>query len=541
MKRLLASTTAFFALSLVTGCKSNDKAKELILSETQEAKIGLSDTVTTLDPRKARGLSTSNIVQLLFEGLTRVDEKGAVLPGMAENIHISPDLRSYTFQIRPCSWSTGEPVRAADFEYSWKSQLKAHMKAPAHYMLFAIKGAKKAYEGKASLDEVGIKAVDDKTLVVTLENPTPYFLQLTATHPYFPVNQQWDEAHPGWDVDGQKACSSNGPFALDTWKEHEAISMQKNPQYWAQDSIRLTKVDFPIVDDFASTTLFEERALDWVGAPLSQITSDGVEIFKKENSLKQAPAAGIQFLRVNVEKGPLANATLRKAFSLAVDRQAIINDVMQGDQKPACSFVPPALGLTPKEYFAPQDLHMARTLFEEALSQMEMTRDSLPQISLTYISSEKTDKLAQALQQNWKDAFDIDVALDGRDTGNFYDAVFAKKYMLATGSWFADYFDPMSFLSVFQYKENGTNNTEWANAQFTRLLEESCLEINPQKRLTLLEQAHDILMDEMPIMPLFFYSFNFAKSGNLEGAHVSPVGLIQLNQACMVKGPTQQP
>ncbi len=538
MKRFLVWTAAMITLSGATGCKSHDTkaSHSQILSDKQEVRIGLSDTVSTLDPRMARGFSNANLVQLLFEGLTRTDQKGNILPGTAESIQPSADMRSYTFQLRDCKWSNGEPVTAYDFEESWKSQLKPETKAPTGYMLFPIKGAKAAFEGTGSIDDVGIHALDNKTLLVTLENPTPYFLQLTATSSYFPINKQWVSEHSEWKEDEQHACVSNGPFALSSWKDHEAIILEKNPNYWDKESVRLTKIDFPVLDDFAATTLFEQGRLDWVGSPVSAITRDAYDGLKANDTLHNAPAAGTQFLRVNVEQQPFTNQKMRKAFFQAINSQAIIDQVMQGSQQAATSFVPPALGLEASHADASYDVAQAQTLFEEALAEMNMSRQKMPTITLAFPASDRGQKMAEMLKSNWKEAFDVDVQLKPCDNRGFYDTLFAKDYTLASGSWFADYFDPMSFLSIFQYRENGTNNTQWANAEYTKLLEDSCRAANPQERLRLLQAANDILMQEMPVLPLFYYSFSFAKNKQLQ-AELSPFGLMQLNQAYVVTNP----
>ena len=524
-KKLYSVAATVFALSYLAGCKSKDSSPKAILSDVQEARIGLSEKALALDPRQAKTLSSMNICQLLYEGLTRCDQKGNILPAMAENIQISPDMKTYTFKIRSSKWSNGDLVTAADFEHSWKSQLNPQTKSDCCYLLFPIKGAMDAAYGKASIDSIGVQAPDDTTLVVTLENPTPYFLQLTSTTAYYPINKK-------------ELQVTNGPFMIASLATGEAIELAKNEQYWDKANIHLNKINFCLKDDLDLTTLFEKGQLDWIGAPVSQMAQDALDNLKANGSFTIAPAAGTQFLRVNVEKGPFINAKIRKAFCLAVDNQAIVDTVMQGNQLVATNFLPPMIAPTEKQYYTPHDLQAARELFEQGLGEINQSRQNISPVKLMYISSQKQDQMAQALAQNWKEAFDVNVDLDPCEPKAFYKKLFAGNYDLASSSWFADYFDPMSFLSIFQYKENGTNATGWSNADYTRLLEQSCLEIDPQKRTDLLLQAQDILMNEMPVLPLFHFSFSFAKNPQLQ-AELSPLGAMQLSQGYVTVAPAK--
>lgn len=511
-------TTIAFALSYLAGCKSKEANPKVILSNVQEARIGLSEKALTADPRYAKNLSSMNLCQLLYEGLTRCDQKGNILPGAAENIQVSGDMKTYTFKIRPSYWSNGDPVTAADFEYSWKSQLKPQTKSDCSYLLFPIKGAMDAAYGRASVDDVGIQTPDDTTLVVTLENPTPHFLQLVATTTYYPVHKNQNHLPV-----------TNGPFMIANWAMGEALELAKSSQYWDKTNIRLNKINFSIKDDLDLTTLFENGELDWIGAPVSQMARDAYDNLKASGSFTTAPAAGTQFIRVNVERGPFSNAKIRKAFCLAVDGQAIVDSIMQQNQQVATNFLPPMIAPSEKQYFTPHDLQTARELFEQGLSELNQSRENISPINFTYIASQKQDQMAKSLRENWKEAFNVDVELDPCEPTDFYEKLFSGNYDLSSGSWFADYFDPMSFLSIFQYKENGTNATGWSNADYTRLLEQSCLEIDPQKRTDLLVQAQDILMNEMPVLPLFYFSFSFAKNQQLQ-AELSPLGTMQLSQ-----------
>lgn len=540
MKLLKVSTITLFATCVATACKFGPETHaedEMALSKSQEARLCLTDKTNTFDPRLTRGMPAGNVVRLMFNGLTSVDENGKVFPGVAQNINISPDMKTYTFTLRECSWSNGDPVKAQDFEFAWKSSLNPSMKSPMAYMLFAIKGAKGLFEGTVMQDDVGIKATDDKTLVVTLENPTPYFLQLAATPAYFPVNKAWSQAHPDFKEGDVGSVVSNGAFKLAKFTPENSLELVKNDLFWGKETVKLSKVTFSLMDDRQALNTFEKGELDWVGAPLSILGADGISSLKQNGQFRSNPAAGTQFMRVNVDKAPLNSVKFRKALLLAIDSQAIINGIMQGGQSPAIGFVPPVLGLPQKSYFIPHDVEGARRTLEEALIEMAMSRNDLPTITLSYISSERAQKIAEALQQTWKDAFNLQVNLQGSVASSFYDKIFSKDYDLAMGSWFADYFDPMSFLSVFQYKENGTNNTGWENPDYTRLLEQSNLETDVTRRLAFLQQAEEILMTDLPILPIFHFSLTYGKNDLLQHSKLSPMGYIDLEDAIIIETP----
>jgi len=543
MKLLKVCTVTLFATCLATGCKFGSKTTadhEMALSKNQEVHLCLTDKTNSFDPRLTRGMPSGNIVRLLFTGLTYVDENGKVFPGIAQNIHISPDMKTYTFTLRECTWSNGDQVKAQDFEYAWKTSLNPEMKSPMAYMLFAIKGAKGLFEGSVMQDEMGCKATDDKTLVVTLENPTPYFLQLTATPAYFPVNKAWVQANPDFKEGDTETCVSNGPFKIAKFTPANSLELVKNELYWGKEMVKLNKVTFSLLDDHQALASFQKGELDWVGAPLSILGPEGINTLKQSGQFRSNPAAGTQFMRVNVDKAPLNSLKFRKALLLAIDSQAIVTTIMQGGQSPAIGFVPPVLGVQQKSYFIPHDVEGARRTLEEALIEMAMSRNDPPTITLSYISSERAQKIAETLQQNWKDAFNLQVNLEGSVATSFYDKIFSKDYDLAMGSWFADFFDPMSFLSVFQYKENGTNNTGWENPDYTRLLEQSNLEVDTQKRLAFLQQAEEILMTDLPLLPIFHFSFTHGKNDLLQDYKLSPMGYIDLEDAYIMETPQKE-
>ncbi len=515
MKSLTRYALPILAVCVATGCFFGSKKRD------QTVRLGTSHKITTCDPRKVQGLCENAVARMLFEGLTYIDENGKLFPGIATKIQISQDLKTYTFHLRDTNWSNGEKVLAQDFERSWKSMLDPETKSPMAYMLFVIKGAKEFYDDKATADSVGVKALDDKTLVVQLTSPSPYFLQLAATANYFPVPQNWDEAKP----------VSNGPFTLNQFMQEKPLEFVKNPHYWGNTTVTLEKAELATMDEKELLSAFKKGDIDWIGSPLSTLTQTERDSLQ---NVQYAPAAGVEFLRINIQKAPFTNPKVRKALQLAIDTQSITKNILKGGQKPAMGFVPLGMGIHSAE--VPFNPAQASSLFEAGLGELSMPKGSVPPITLSFIDSDRMGKIAEQIAQNWKSALNIEVVLDAQSPNKFYDKLFSQDYQIAAGSWFADYYDPMSFLSVFQTPDNGVNCTGWKNAEYSHLLLMSNLEIDPVRRMSYLQQAQDVLMEDLPIVPLFYFTFSYCKNSALDMKTISPMGTIDIENAKFIEG-----
>jgi oligopeptide transport system substrate-binding protein len=480
----------------------------------------------TLDPRQARDLASTTYLHLLYEGLTRAGINGQPIPAIAETISFDPDEQTYTFKLRSAAWSDGHPITAQDFEQTWKSTLDPDFSSPNAYQLYAIKGAQAAKEGKGSLEAVGVKALDEHTLQVALEQPTPHFLQLTSTHFFFPVHQS---------LRHQKNISSdilisNGPFILAEWAKNNQLSVASNPVYWDRSSVKLDKIVFIILDNPTALNLFHANELEWTGSPLSTIPTDALSFLKETHQLQISPAAGIYLFRINTEKAPLNNVKMRQAFSLALNRHDLVEHVLQGNQEPAMRYIPPSF-LENSSQFTDGNIIKARQLFEEALAEDQLTAQDFPFVSVCYATGERAHKIAQVAQQQWKNVLGVNVDLQSCESKVFYDRIKNHDYQLGIGSWFADFRDPISFLDVFRLKNNGTNNTQWESAHFIELLARSSQTLDSKERNRALAKAEKILMQEMPIIPLFYSAYNYLKNPNVKGVYFSELGYLDFKNA----------
>ena len=368
-----------------------------------------------------------------------------------------------------------------------------------------------------------------ENVVVELEEPTPYFLKLLATHFYFPVHRSLREKDASAIIPEQ--FIGNGPFKVVHWKKDNEFVAEKNPLYWDAQAVKLDKIIGVKLSENTAYQMYEAGELDWMGSPLSAIPQDAVHTLKKEGRLLIIPSAGTHWFRLNTAKPPFNNQNMRRAFTLALDRKAIVEHITQGNQTAANGIVPPSFGLNAPVYFVDNDQPKAWELFQKGLNELNIDIDQLPSITLTYSNNERDHKIAQAVQQQWNKAFGISVLLKSQENKTFIDTVKNHNYQIASGSWYADFLDPINFLEVFKYKSNGTNNTEWENPEYMSLLNASGQEPNPLKRYDILRKAEGILMDQMPVAPLFYGAFNYVKEDKISGVYFSELGILDFKHA----------
>ena len=503
---------------LAFGCQS--PSSKIVKQSERTVKINIVDEPQTLDPRRARDLKCQTISRMLFEGLVRMDQNEKTELALAESVDISSDLKVYTFHLKDSVWSNGDLVTASDFVYAWKKMLSADFPSDTAFHLYPIKNAKAIKEGKIDADAFGAVAVDAKTLTIELDQPTPYFLDLLAIPAFFPVNKKVDENTPSWS---QNAATyvCNGPFQLSDWKHQDHLLMTKNSNYWDAPSVKLTSIELQMVQEETELKMFEKGELDWAGSPLGTLPVDALKSLRSGSALKSKEMLGTYFIRVNTQKGALKHASVRKALALAINRQAIVEHVTQGNQIPATGLVPTCLNLQKEPYFLDGDLQAAKKLFS----------GNLADITLLYPSSERSHLIAQAVQQQWFAAFGIRIKLEAVEGKVYLDRMSKQNYDLAIGSWTADFSDPINFLEVFKYKNGGSNNTFWENSRFIDLLDQSAQIADTSLRREVLAKSEKILMEEMPIIPVFYYSMLYVNQPELKDVVLSSMGQIDFRWA----------
>ena len=488
-----------------------------------------------LDPGLNTALDAANIIINVFEGLTRVDAKGRTVPGMAEKWTVSKDGLTYTFYIRKnAKWSDGKPVTAYDFEYAWKRALDPNTGSEYAYQLFYIKNGQKFYEGKAKASDVGVKALNRTTLQVTLEAPTPYFIDLTNFPTYFPVRKDIVQKYGDkWATD-PKTYIGNGPFKMTKWVHNSYIELEKNNNYWDAKSITLQKMILKLSNDNnANLMAFTAGQVDGAeGIPTEEIPR-----LKREGKIKIAPLIGTYYYLVNCKKPPFTDKRVREALSLAIDRTRIVN-LLKAEQKPATGFVPYGIKGISKDFreesgnFLPvtADLAKAKKLLAEA---GYPNGKGMPEIEIIYNTDEGHKKVAEAIQNMWKQ-LGINVKLSNMEWKVLLERRQKKDYMVARDGWVGDYNDPMTFLDLFT-SYSGNNNTNWSNKQYDSLIEKAKKEVDTKKRMQYMIQAEKILMQDYAIIPIYFYTKVYLLKDYVKNYYISPLGFNYFMYAKIVK------
>lgn len=532
MKKNAISKSIFFLamLTFFYGCQCPNSKCDSSHRATESVKINIKDDPKTLDPRKSREIISVTIAKMFFEGLTRVGKNDLPELALARSVEISPDLKKYTFSLRYSEWSNGEPLTANDFVYAWRKVLDPQFLSDNAYQLYIIKNAKGVKEGKLPAEALGIKALDPMTLEIELEKPTSYFLELLAFPICFPVSQKTDELTPNWS-ESPSTYVCNGPFKLKEWKHQDFIAAEKNSHYWDASHVKLNHLEMVMVAEDTELKMYQKKELDWAGSPISILPIDALPELKKSVGLQTRPLLATSFIRVNVEKSLLSNKKLRKAISMAINRKEIVDDVTQGGQIPATGLVPLSLGLQQTPYFEDGNSELARALFEEGLKEEGLSSATTPPISLTYITGERNHRIAQTIQDQLQNNCGIKIGLEPIERKVYLDRLANLDYQLAMGSWVGDYNDPINFLEVFKFKKATTNNTGWENESYVELLDQSSQTMDPDARQKILAESEKLLMEEMPIIPIYHFTMLYMQNEQLKDVLLSSLGNLDFKWA----------
>jgi len=482
-----------------------------------------------LDPHIVQGVPEHRILSTLLEGLVDADRSTLEpVPAVASSWEISDGGTVYTFHLRPeARWSNGDPVTAHDFVYSWRRILTPTLAADYAYMLHCLKNGKAFNEGKLDdFSQVGAKALDDRTLEVTLEAPNPSFLSMQTHTAWYPVHRptveafgRLDQRDNRWTRPGNFV--GNGAFVLERWVPNNVIEVVKNDLYWNAGSVRLPRIQFYPIDNL----LTEERSFRTGQLHLTEtipLTKVPVYVRERPDLIRIDPYLGTYFYRINVTRAPFTDVRVRRAFALALDREAIAGRVMTGGQKPARTFcVPETVGYT-CPVGIDYDVAEARRLLVEA---GYPDGKGLPPIEILFNTNEAHKTIAEAVQRMWKENLDADVTLANQDWKVYLASQNTLNYQVSRASWIGDYNDPINFLDCF-ITDGGNNRTGWSSAEYDDLIRRASREPDPQARLELFAKAEAILLEEAPIIPIYHYTRTFLISPDVIGWQSNILGYI---------------
>jgi oligopeptide transport system substrate-binding protein len=511
---------SFFAvIGLLTACAPREAAvdrgnREQILHRGIGADIG------DLDPHLAVRIAEMDIISALFEGLVSEDPVDLhPVPAVAERWDVSPDALTYTFHLRANAvWSNGEPVTAADFVASWKRILTPSLAADNAGLLYVLQGAEAFNKGVATdFASVGAVAVDPRTLRVTLEHPTPYFLSLLTHTAWLPVNLRAIEQHgPAyqrgnpWTRPGRLV--GNGPFVLKSWQSGQFVAVEKSPTYWDATHVRLHGIRFyPIDSRDAEERMFRSNQLHITYV----LPAAKIDAYRDATPsvLRTDPYLDTYFLRANLATPALADARIRRALSLAIDRTSIAEKILRGGQQPAASLAPPGLPNYTPPTVAITDLAEARRLLADA---GYPDGKGFPPLELLYNTSESHRVLAEALQEMWRRELGIEVRLVNQELKVVQSERRAGHYQLLLSDWVGDYLDPLSFLEIMR-GDSGNNYTGWSSTAYDSLLFAAARNPDAAARAAQLREAETAMLTAAPIIPLYYNTHVFLLQPSVQG------------------------
>ncbi len=490
-----------------------------------------------LDP----GLNNANdggmYIDHCFEGLTREDKDGKTVPGVAESWDISPDGLKYTFHLRDTKWTDGKPVTAKDFEYSWKRVLDPKVASEYSYIMYYLVNGEEYNNEKVAADQVGVKALDDKTLEVNLIAPTAYFLQLCTFTTFKPVRSDVVEANGDAWVQKPETYISNGAFKMQKWGHNEELILVKNDNYWDKANVPLDEIDFVFQeDDAAALSAFEAGEVDvnyehMPPAEIPRLVSEG------KYGKVIYPNLAIYYYDLNNKKPPLDNPKVRQALSLAIDRQFIVDKVTMAGQIPAKGIIPDGVRGTEKtfreeypSYLQPTaDVAKAKALLAEA--GFPDGKGFPTDLEISYNTSEGHKKVAEAIQQMWKDNLGVDIKLTNLEWSVFQDKRKTKDFDMARDGWTADYDDPMTFMLFTE--GGGNNNSNWSNKAYDEQVKIANTSPDTKTRMDAMAKAEEVLMNEMGVMPIYTYVEKVLVTPKVKDMYISPLGKVNFIYAHM--------
>lgn len=509
-----ALISALLVGSLLAGCGSSSSSTS---GTEQKVSYNLGADPQTIDPGLNNSIEGGTVIENAFEGLVDIDKNEKVVPGVASSWDISADKLTYTFHLRKnAKWSDGKTVKAQDFEFAWKRALAPETASDYAYQLYYLKNGEAYNNGKASKDDVGVKAVDDYTLKVNLEAPAPYFLSLTAFPTYMPLRQDIvSKDNKGWATKKENYVS-NGPFYMTDWKLKATMTFKKNPNYWNKNTVKLNSITYYMLSQESSATAaFTSGQVD-INDLIPSVQKSALI---KKGDAKAYPYYGTYFFDVNVgDKDPsngaditkvLKDQKVREALSLAIDRESIVKNVTKGGEKPATSFVPSSIKLADgkayknKDYYpAKGDAKKAKQLLAEA---GYPDGKGFPTLQIMYNEGSNHQDIVQALQDMFKKNLNINVTLQSVERKVQLDNLTKQQYQICRASWIADYNDPMTFMDMY-VTGGGNNNPGYSNPEYDALIKDAKSTTDASKRISDMHKAEDILMKDLPIIPIYEYT-----------------------------------
>ena len=460
---------------------------------------------SSIDPQITTDIPGGTVDELILEGLLRKDKTGKSVAGIAEKWEKSKDGLVWTFHLRDgVKWSNGDPVTANDFKAGWIRGLNPDTAGSNASMLFVIKNGEKYNAKKVSENEVGIKVIDDKTLQVTLESPTPYFDDLVTFKSFMPLNQKfYNEAKDKYFTEA-KYTISNGPYTLEKWTHDSELKFKKNPNYWDAGNVKIDNVELKIIATDSAVNAFKNKEVD-----VTAVTFEQAKEFAGKPELVKANDGGIYYLLFNTKENVFKNAKVRRAITMAINKEELVNKVLEGSEKLTKTFTPSGIGLNgvskdfaaevatdqPKFNVAEAKKLLAEGLKEEGLSE-------LPRFEILFNDTGSRKAIAEYIQESLRNNLGANVELDKVSGKERIERTKKRDYQISLQNWTGDFLDPITYLDLFD-STNANNRGDFKNVKYDELTKIVKSSADPKVRVPAMIQMEKLISEEQPVTILF--------------------------------------
>ena len=489
----------------------------------------------SLDPHKTAGVPEANVMLNLYDCLTTYDPQTAEpIPCIATSWEHNADASVWTFHLRPeATWTDGNPLTAEDFVYSWRRIIDPATASPYANLLYYVKNGEALNDGTAEdLATLGVRAVDAHTLEVTMERPTAFFVSMTPHYAFTAVPRQAIEAHGDRWLAPENHVSS-GPFRLVKRTPYDRIVIEKWDGHWDAARVQLERVIFlPIEDQNTAVSLYKANEVHVLAGGGQSVPTAFVKALRPKLDFHVEPEYGVYYYSLNVNRPPLDNKLVRRALAMSIDKKAICEKFLGGGQVPAWNWIPPKTPNYPYPTPLQYNPEEARRLLAEA---GYPGGQGFPKIEIFFNTLESHRQLAELIQNTWRRELNIPVELNNQEWQVYQRTRETRQFDIARDGWIADYLDPNTFLDLFQ-AVTLNNHPGWANAKYSKLLDRANSDPDPLRRLSLLAEAEAILLDEMPVIPLYYYASVKLRKPFVEGwgdnpLDQNPLKFVSINEA----------
>ncbi|MDR2194612.1 MAG: peptide ABC transporter substrate-binding protein [Treponema sp.] len=522
------------------GASADSPAAPVAAATTMTAVFG--SEPNTIDPALNSAVDSAIYIEHLFEGLYKYEDNGQgiakAVPGLASSVPqkvVNEDgTVVYTYTLRNgLKWSDGTAFTAQDIVYAWQRLVDPATAADYSYMITMVKNADEIMAGAKDKSELGVKAITDITVEVTLTYDCPFFDEIACFPATFPVKRDVIESAGEQWTFSPSTYISNGPYRMKEWVHNSHLTIEKNPHYYepvtGPDTIRFALMD----DDNALLAGFRSGELDFI----ETVPVDEIEGLLNSGDLKVIPYLGTYYVSFNTQKAPFDDARVRKAFNLAIDRNYIVTQITRAGQKPASGFVPSGIAdaagagsdfrQTGGDYYSIAEADYQKNVEEakQLLAQAGYPDGAgFPVAEYIYNTNDAHRAIAEALQNMWKTALGVTVTLSNQDWAVFLDTRKIGDFQIARDGWIGDYNDPMNFLEMY-LTGGGNNNSQYASPEFDALVKQAQSIAEPSERMKLMHQAEDILVgQDAAVGPIYFYTRTYMLNPKITGMYYTPLG-----------------